>query len=119
MAAMRLGILGCADIAHRRFLPALSAVPGLTLAAIASRDPRRADAAAHRYGCAAVSGYPALLRRGDVDAVYVPLPAAVHARWARAALQAGKHVLVEKPIAQSAARAGELVSLARARGLAV
>lgn len=119
MAGVRLGVLGCADIAQRRILPALASVPGLTLAAIASRDAGRAEAAGRRYGCAAVTGYPALLRRDDVDAVYVPLPAALHAEWAEAALRGGKHVLVEKPIAGSVARARELVSLARARGLAV
>ena len=119
MPEVRLGVLGWADIAERRILPAVAAVPELTLAALASRDGERARAAASRHHCAAVTGYPALLRRDDVDAVYVPVPAALHARWAEAALLVGKHVLVEKPIAQTAARARELVALARARGLVI
>ena len=119
MASVRLGVLGCASIARRRIFPAIADVPGLRLVAIASRNSDKAEAAARRYDCAAVTGYAALLERDDVDAVYVPLPAVLHAEWVEAALHADKNVLVEKPMTTSRARTEELLSLARARGLVV
>lgn len=117
--AVRIGVLGCADIAVRRMLPAFAADPGLEVAAVASRDPDKARRTADRFGGRPVHGYAELLARGDVDAVYLPLPAALHAEWTRAALDAGKHVLVEKPLAQDAATAAELCERARRAGLAL
>lgn len=114
---LRLGVLGCADIALRRILPALARVTGLTLVAVASRDRAKAGEVASQYGCAAAAGYAALLRQDNVDAVYVPVPTALHAEWAEAALIAGKHVLVEKPMATSRADTERLLALAATRGL--
>jgi NDP-hexose-3-ketoreductase len=112
-----VGVLGCADIARRRLMPAFAASPDVTLAAIASRDGARAARwAADFPGCTPVTGYPALLERGDVDAVYVPLPTGLHVEWAMRALHAGKHVLVEKPAATTEADAAALVDLARRNG---
>ncbi|MGI5237971.1 Gfo/Idh/MocA family protein [Dactylosporangium sp. CA-139066] len=116
-ATVRIGVLGCADIALRRMLPAIAARPGVAVAAIASRDPAKAAEHARRYGCRAVSGYAELLDRDDVDAVYVPLPTGLHAEWVAAALRAGKHVLAEKPLTTDAARTERLLAEAAARGL--
>jgi NDP-hexose-3-ketoreductase len=114
---VRLGVLGCADIARRRLIPAFAASADVTLTAIASRDKVQADRWAACYpGCAAVAGYPALLERADVDAVYIPLPTGLHVEWAMSALRAGKHVLVEKPAATTEADAAALVDLARSAG---
>jgi NDP-hexose-3-ketoreductase len=95
----------------------MAALPGLRIAAIASRDVDRATALAAPYGCRAVRGYAALLDLDEVDAVYVPLPNALHATWIDAALAAGKHVLAEKPLTTGAARTAELLATARSRGL--
>ncbi|NEE17571.1 Gfo/Idh/MocA family oxidoreductase, partial [Streptomyces sp. SID7499] len=114
---VRVGVLGTASIARRRLLPALAACPDTRLVAVASRAPATAEEAAAPYGCEAVEGYGALLARDDVDAVYVPLPAALHAPWVRAALTAGKHVLAEKPLSTDAATTGGLLALARDKGL--
>ncbi|WP_328406325.1 Gfo/Idh/MocA family oxidoreductase (plasmid) [Streptomyces sp. NBC_00390] len=114
--AIRLGVLGCADIAGRRALPAVSRLPQFTLQAVASREPAKAEALVERFGGCPVTGYDALLERDDLDAVYIPLPAALHAPWVRASLDAGLHVLVEKPAALSAAEAGSLAALARRQG---
>jgi predicted dehydrogenase len=116
---LRIGVLGCAEIARRRMLPAFAACPATEVVAVASRDPRKARETARPYGCRAVTGYEALLAEPAVDAVYVPLPAALHARWTRAALEAGKHVLAEKPLALEPARTAELFALAERRGLAL
>jgi NDP-hexose-3-ketoreductase len=114
---VRFGVIGCADIAWRRMLPALAADPGVCLAAVASRDAAKAARFAERFGCAPVAGYDTLLAASDVDAVYVPLPAMLTAGWIEKALLAGKHVLAEKPLTASYESTARLVDLARARGL--
>ncbi|MDX6355704.1 MAG: dTDP-3,4-didehydro-2,6-dideoxy-alpha-D-glucose 3-reductase, partial [Streptomyces sp.] len=116
---VRIGVLGCAEIARRRMLPAFAADPGTELVAVASRELPKAEETARPYGCRAVLGYEALLADPSVDAVYVPLPAALHDRWTRAALEAGKHVLAEKPLTLDPGRTAALFALARRRGLAL
>ncbi|WP_131740846.1 Gfo/Idh/MocA family protein [Actinomadura roseirufa] len=116
---LRIGVIGCADIAWRRMLPALAANPEVRLTALASRDPAKARRFAGRFGGEPVTGYEALLERPDVDAVYVPLPAMLHAPWVERALRSGRHVLAEKPLAPSAPEAEALVALAASRGLAL
>lgn len=117
MEPVRVGVLGCADIARRRVLPALAAAPGAEVAAVASRDPAKAAELAARFGCRPVSGYSALIELAGIDAVYIPLPAALHADWAEIALRAGKHVLAEKPVCTDPRRTSRLFDLARAHGL--
>ncbi|MER5557001.1 Gfo/Idh/MocA family oxidoreductase [Streptomyces sp. NPDC002506] len=114
---LRIGVLGCADIAWRRTLPAMAAAPDIEVAAVASRDPGKADRFAAAFGCASVSGYEALLASSGIDAVYVPLPAMLHAEWVEKALRAGKHVLAEKPLTGDAESAGQLLRLADSLGL--
>ncbi|SEB31085.1 Predicted dehydrogenase [Streptomyces misionensis] len=114
---VRIGVLGTADIARRRMLPAFAACPLTEVAAVASRDDDRAVAQTERFGGRPVHGYAALLERDDIDAVYVPLPIALHAEWVERALLAGRHVLAEKPLTASPARTRRLLALARARGL--
>ncbi|GAA2427455.1 Gfo/Idh/MocA family oxidoreductase [Streptomyces macrosporus] len=118
-APVRIAVLGCADIARRRMLPAFAAGERTELVAVAARDRRRAEETARPYGCRAVEGYTAVLEDESVEAVYVPLPAALHAEWTEAALRAGKHVLAEKPLTTDRHRTGRLLELARERGLAL
>lgn len=114
-----VGVLGCADIAWRRMLPAFRANQDVRVVAVASRTGERAAKFAAEFDCDAVEGYQALLDRDDVDAVYLPLPSGLHAEWARSALKAGRHLLTEKPATTSADDTTELVTLARANGLAL
>ncbi|CAL9650278.1 oxidoreductase [Streptomyces sp. DH-12] len=118
-APLRIGVLGCAEIARRRMLPAFAACPDTHLTAVASRDPERARATAEPYGARPVHGYQDLLEQDDVDAVYVPLPAALHRTWVEAALRCGKHVLAEKPLTTDDRATARLLRLARDRGLAL
>ncbi|MFH8805333.1 Gfo/Idh/MocA family protein [Streptomyces sp. NPDC017936] len=118
-APLRLGLLGCAGFARRRALPSLARLTEITLTAVASRDPARAKLFAGEFGGEPVAGYEELLARDDLDAVYIPLPAALHAPWTGRALEAGLHVLVEKPAAVTAAEADRLTRAARERGLVV
>ncbi|MEV6589139.1 Gfo/Idh/MocA family protein [Streptomyces acidicola] len=114
---LRVGVMGCAGIAVRRMLPAFEACPDIEIAAVASRDEAKARQVAERFGCRPVHGYAELLEQDDIQAVYVPLPAALHAEWTEAALTAGRHVLAEKPLTTDRHRTGELLDLARTRGL--
>lgn len=113
-----IGVLGCADIAVRRALPAIQESP-FHLVAVSSRSQEKAARVAARFDCKAVVGYARLLEMSDIDAVYIPLPNSEHAEWARRALSAGKHVLIEKPAVTSADTARALVSLAEESGLLV
>lgn len=113
---LRIGILGCAAIA-RPFARDVATSPLLQLAAVASRDADKAAAFAAQFGIARHhASYEALLADPGVDIVYIPLPNSLHARWAIAAAQAGKHVLCEKPLALDAAEASAMFAAARAAG---
>lgn len=114
---VRIGVMGCADIARRRMLPAFAAATDVEIAAIASRDLAKAAPLAAEHGCRAVGGYDELLADASVMAVYLPLPPALHAGWIEAALLAGKHVLAEKPMTIDAASTTSLLALAASRGL--
>ncbi|MEV5986236.1 Gfo/Idh/MocA family oxidoreductase [Streptomyces sp. NPDC052051] len=114
---LRVGVIGCADIAVRRMLPAFAACPDIRVAAVASRDPAKARQIAERFHCRPVHGYDELLQQDDIQAVYVPLPAALHARWTEAALNTGRHVLAEKPLSMDHRSTRELLQLADTRGL--
>ena len=116
---MRLGILGTADIAFRRFLPALQKCREFKYAGIASRTPDKGARFAEAFGGAVYPSYDALLADESVEAVYVPLPPALHYEWGRKALEAGKHILMEKPFTTSLSDTEELLLLAEEKNLAV
>jgi NDP-hexose-3-ketoreductase len=116
---VRFAVLGCADIAWRNILPAMSTVDDVRVVVLASRDGAKAKQFADRFGGDPVEGYAQAIERSDVDAVYVTLPTGLHHTWARRALEAGKHVLVEKPLTASLTDTEDLVGLARERGLAL
>jgi xylose dehydrogenase (NAD/NADP) len=115
---VRWGVLGCADIALRRVIPAMKATPGNTVAAIASRDVSRAQAAATEFDIPRAYGsYAEVLRDDHVDAVYIPLPNTMHAEWTIRSAQAGKHVLCEKPMAPTVAECQQMVAACRQAGV--
>jgi predicted dehydrogenase len=106
---VRWGILGTAKIAREQVIPALKSGDLTEVVAIASRDARRAGEAAAEFAIPKAYGsYEALLADPDVDAVYNPLPNHLHAPLTIRALEAGKHVLCEKPIALNAEEACQI-----------
>ena len=110
---MRLGILGAAGITGRALLEPASVVDGVEAWAVAARDPERAKAYAAEHGIPKVfDTYDELLSEPSIDAVYVPLANSLHAKWAIAAVQSGKHVLCEKPLASNAQQAADVVAAA-------
>jgi predicted dehydrogenase len=93
---LRYGLLGAGYASSQLILPALRSCSRAQVSAVASRDPARARRLAQEFGCAAAGSYEELIRRDDVDVVYIGLPTGLHAEWALRALQAGKHVHCEK-----------------------
>jgi xylose dehydrogenase (NAD/NADP) len=105
---MNFGVLSTAAIGTEDVIPGIQKSDH-TVAAIASRDEGRARAAADDLGVERAYGsYEALLADDDIDAVYNPLPNALHAEWTRRAADHGLHVLCEKPLAVDAAEAVDL-----------
>ena len=110
---VRWGILSTARIAREKVVPAMWKASNVDVVAIASRDAGAASAAAEALRIPRAHGsYEALLDDPDVDAVYVPLPNHLHVDWTIRSLEAGKHVLVEKPLGLDAADAERLVAAA-------
>ncbi len=117
MTPVKIGVLGCARITRSAILEPARESPEILVSAIASRDAARAAAFAEAHGVARSYGsYEALLDDPEIEVVYNPLPNSLHAEWSIRALQAGKAVLCEKPLASNAAEAQLIVDAARASG---
>jgi predicted dehydrogenase len=110
---VRIGVLGAAQITPAALISPAIENPDIAVTAVAARDVTRAQSFAAKHGIAQVhDSYEALIADPDLDAVYIPLPNGLHGRWTRAALEAGKHVLCEKPFTANAAEAREIADLA-------
>ena len=117
---LRWGVLGVADIAVHKVIPAMQATPLCPVVAIASRSAGKAADAARRLGIADAHGsYESLLASDAVDAVYIPLPNHLHHEWTLAAADAGKHVLCEKPLALTSADARRMIEHCERSGVAL
>ncbi|MFN2244231.1 MAG: Gfo/Idh/MocA family protein [Anaerolineae bacterium] len=112
MEKVRWGVLSTARIGMRQVIPAMQQSEYCDMVSIASRDLDRARMVAAELGMSRAYGsYEALLADPEIDAVYIPLPNHLHVPWSIRALEAGKHVLCEKPIGLSAAEAEELLAV--------
>jgi NDP-hexose-3-ketoreductase len=140
---IRIGIIGPSEIAFRRFLPALQkAKKNFKFTAIGIASPEewfgdiskvsagaimeqelnevsKAKAFINLFGGEMVVGYNSIITSPDIDAVYIPLPPALHYKWAKLALQNNKHVFIEKPSTTSLADTEELIAIATEKGLAL
>jgi predicted dehydrogenase len=111
MTKIRWGILSTANIGIKRVIPAIISSSRGTLAAIASRDGDRAASVAKQFGIpVSYADYQSLLDDPNIDAIYNPLPNHLHVPWTVKAMEAGKHVLCEKPIALNAREAEALIA---------
>jgi D-xylose 1-dehydrogenase (NADP+, D-xylono-1,5-lactone-forming) len=110
---LRIGILGAANIA-RQFVSGVAPSKLVAVTAVASRDSAKAASFAKECGIGrALGSYEALLADPAIDAIYNPLPNTLHAEWSIRAMEAGKHVLCEKPLATSAADARAMFAAAK------
>lgn len=140
---IRIGIICPSEIAFRRFLPALQkADDKIRFAAIGIASPKewfgnltnisqkkideqqtrertKAQTFTDQYGGEIIVGYGNLVTSEKIDAVYIPLPPALHHKWARKALESGKHVFVEKPSTTCLVDTDDLIQIASAKGLAL
>lgn len=116
---MKIGILGTADIAYRRFLPALQKCGDFTYAGVATRTLEKGKRFQETFGGKVYEGYDALLEDETIQAVYVPLPPALHYEWGKKVLEAGKHLFMEKPFTVSLTETEALLALAEEKGLTV
>ena len=115
---VRWGVIGCADIAVKKVIPAMSGSDLSRVTAIASRSEERSAATARSLGIPRSYGsYQALLDDAEIEAVYIPLPNHLHHEWAIAAADAGKHVLCEKPLSTSSALAREMIVASERSGV--
>ena len=119
MNKLRIGVLGCANIAKRSVVPAIKSITDFELVAIASRTKAKAEEFATEFDCDAIEGYQNLLDRKDIDVIYMPLPTGLHEEWVIKALEAGKHIHIEKSLAMNYESANRMVELAREKGLLI
>lgn len=138
---MKIGVLCPAEIAYRRFMPALSKINNLRFAGVGvySKEERfgrtqfddliasnavakanqKADMFIQNYGGKIYKSYAELVSSKDVDSVYIPLPPALHYEWAKKALLAGKHVLLEKPFTTTRTETEDVIQIAKSKKLAI
>ncbi|NJD27888.1 MAG: Gfo/Idh/MocA family oxidoreductase, partial [Chloroflexi bacterium] len=113
---LRVGIFGAGNIFERGYLPALVETQAVRVVAVCDTDVARAQRGAERLGAEALSSDEALLARSDLDAIFVLTPTDSHAALAMAALETGRDVLCEKPMARSSADARRLADAADRTG---
>ncbi len=131
---IRIGIISPSEIAFRRFLPALSKVQDFTFVGVAvannqewcgvnesilRKEYEKAEKFILQYGGKIFTSYQEMIEMDDIDALYVPLPPALHYQWAMKGLLANKHVLVEKPATTLLSETKALISLAKKKHLAL
>lgn len=109
---VRIGILGCSDIASRKFLPAIRNCRHAVLSGIASRSKEKARRWSEDLGVKPYT-YEALLQSPDIDMVYISLPNSLHKEWSIKSLENGKHVLCEKPLSIDSSSTEEMVQTAK------
>ena len=120
MPKVTWGVLGCANFARKRAIPAMLASPSVDLVGISSRDPVKAEAFRAMFDLSrAYRSYEEMLEDDRIQAVYIPLPNGLHAEWMIKAARKGKHSLSEKPFASNASEAMEVARVSPERGVYV
>lgn len=118
MRKVNWGVLGTAEIARKHTIPGMQQAQNCCLYAIAGRSLEKAEKFRDMFGFARAYGsYEELLQDPGVEAVYIPLPNELHYGWAMKAIEAGKHVLCEKPLAPTVAQMEALAAAAKEKGV--
>lgn len=135
MDKIKIGVLCPSEIAFRRFMPALKKLESFEYIGLAAATERefsgsdsddikpseleKADNFIEAYGGKMFRGYESIIASNEIDAVYIPLPPALHFMWAKKALENGKHVLLEKPFTTNLQDTKTLIELAKSKKLAI
>jgi predicted dehydrogenase len=118
MKDIGVGVIGCGFVGRGAHVPAFAAMDGAQLAAVADPDEKRRNRAATKHGAkSSYEDYTDLVKDPDVDAVVVAVPTPLHAKVALAAIEAGKHVLCEMPLAANLEEAGGMIEAAKRQGV--
>jgi len=117
MNKVRVGILGCANIARKQAIRAFQAVENVELSVIASRNIEKAKKWATEFGIPEAETYDDLINNPKVDAIYIPLPIGLHKEWVIRAAKNGKHVICEKSLAGDLASAKEMIGACKKAGV--
>ena len=116
--SVRIGVLGAARITPMAVIRPAHVVEGVEVRAVAARDPKRAEAFRRKHKLdRAHECYEALINDPNVEAIYNALPNGLHAEWSIRALEAGKHVLCEKPLANNRTEAKQMAQIQKQTGL--
>jgi len=113
---VKIGVVGCGAIGQRRHIPEVAANPRARLVALCDVVASRAEEQAKKYGGQAYADFEEFLKHPDMDAVIIGTPNYLHAPMTLAAFKAGKHVLVEKPMATTRKEAKAMIEAARKAG---
>ena len=141
MKTIKFGVICPSEIAFRRFMPALKQINGAEYVGLAvnsiserygndlpsieiqekmlARNRGKAKNFVDSFGGKIFNSYEEISRSNEIDALYIPLPPALHYKWAKIALESNKHVLLEKPAAISLSEINSLVNLASSKNLAL
>ncbi|MCL1862194.1 MAG: Gfo/Idh/MocA family oxidoreductase [Defluviitaleaceae bacterium] len=117
--ALKAGIIGCGGIANQKHMPSIQKTGMVDMVAFCDAKPERAKESAEKYGTAnatTATDYKALISDPAIDIIYVLTPNKSHAAITIAALEAGKHVMCEKPMAKTSAEARAMVAAAKKSG---
>lgn len=109
---IKLGVLGCAAIAKKSMIQNFLDSENFEITAIASRDINKAKQFCKTFGGEPIEGYEKLLEMSEIDSIYIPLPTGLSYKWAKRALNANKHVFVEKAICENLVQTKELIQIA-------
>jgi dTDP-3,4-didehydro-2,6-dideoxy-alpha-D-glucose 3-reductase len=117
---INIGVLGGSSFAEKNMIPTILEMGDFfDLKGIASRSKAKAKALANKFGTTPFDAYRDILNFKELDAIYIPLPNALHFQWIEEALNNGLHVLVEKSLACSKEEVRHLTSLAKSKELAL
>lgn len=119
MGIINIGIIGTSEIAFRRFLPALFKNDKFNYIGVASRSLVNTNKFIEKYGGVGYSSYDNIIDDKNIDALYIPLPPALHYEWAKRALAKGKHVFLEKPSTTKLKDTIDLIKIAKENKLAL
>jgi len=112
-----IGVIGCGTVAEAVHLPSLKEIPEAEIIAVVDIDGRRAKEVSEKFGAEYYTDYHMLLKRRDIDAVVVALPNRLHVEPAVAAAEAGKHILLQKPMATNLKDCDRMLEAARSAGI--